>query len=236
MMKRLLPLLLLSAPLAAEPQLFVRNQPFAGPVRWFPARTLAPLDGLLESLGCSWQVDEGKLRVSCQGQGGGAQGGPALKEILPISLEGRAVRLEQHIQQDRIFVDVDQVAAALQCSYRKGADGNVDLYGPLLSQGLGQGALRGNSDDPNFPLHLEKVELTPMGGLMRGFARLKHRGQDPFKWVLVRVAVYEKSGRQVARCTELIKDLQPGAEAFVQFPKLVGECQNPVMRVEFEAR
>lgn len=74
MMKRLLPLLLLSAPLAAEPQLFVRNQPFAGPVRWFPARTLAPLDGLLESLGCSWQVDEGKLRVSCQGQGGGAQG------------------------------------------------------------------------------------------------------------------------------------------------------------------
>ncbi|MBX3167949.1 MAG: hypothetical protein KF760_11080 [Candidatus Eremiobacteraeota bacterium] len=231
MKKTLLSLLLVSAPLAAEPQLFVRNQPFAGPVRWFPARTLAPLDGLLESLGCSWQVDQGKLQVSCQGQGG-----PALKEILPISLEGRTVRLEQHIQQDRIFVDVDQVAAALQCSYRKGADGTVDLYGPLLSQGLGQGALRGSSDDPSFPVHLEKVQLTPMGGVMRGFARLKHQGQDPFKWVLVRVAVYEKSGRQVARCTELVKDLKPGAEAFVQFPKLVGQCQNPVMRVEFEAR
>ena len=108
MMKKLILLTALAAPVLAEPQLFVRNQPFAGPVRWFPARTLAPLDGLLESLGCSWQVEEGKLRVQCSSAG---QGGPALKEILPISLEGRTVRLEQHIQQDRIFVDVDQVAS-----------------------------------------------------------------------------------------------------------------------------
>jgi hypothetical protein len=232
--KKLLPLLLVNTSLAiAEPQLFVRNQPFAGPVRWFPARTLAPLDGLLESLGCSWQVDGGKLQVSCQNA---TQGGPALKEVLPIQLEGRTVRLEQHLQQDRIFVDVDQVASALQCSYRKGPDGNVDLYGPLLSQGLGQGALRGDSEDPSFPIHLEKVQITPADGVIRGFARVKHRGTTAFKWVLVRVSIFEKSGRPVARCTELIKDLQPGAEAFVQLPKLTGECQNPVTRVEFEAR
>lgn len=233
MMKKLILLTALAAPVLAEPQLFVRNQPFAGPVRWFPARTLAPLDGLLESLGCSWQVEEGKLRVQCSSAG---QGGPALKEILPISLEGRTVRLEQHIQQDRIFVDVDQVASALQCSYRKSADGTVDLYGPLLSQGLGQGALHGDSQQPDFPVHLEKVQLTQMGGVMRGFARIKHQGQQPFKWVLVRVSVYEKTGRQVARCTELVRDFQPGAEAFVQFPKLVGQAQNPVTKVEFEAR
>ncbi|MBN9415672.1 hypothetical protein ABS71_15680 [bacterium SCN 62-11] len=236
MSKKLLALLLWSTPLAAEPQLFVRNQPFAGPVRWFPARTLAPLDGLLESLGCSWQVDQGRLQVSCQSQGSASQGGPVLKEILPISLEGRTVRLEQHLQQDRIFVDVDQVASALQCSYRKGADGNVDLYGPLLSQGLGQGAARGTSEDPGFPVHLEKVELAQADGFLRGFARIKHQGPTAFKWVLVRVAIFEKSGRQVARFTELVKDLQPGGEAFVQFPKLVGASQNPVVRVEFEAR
>lgn len=231
-MKKLLLLAALTAPALAEPQLFVRNQPFAGPVRWSTARTLAPLDGLLESLGCSWQVDGGKLQVRCSAQGGG----PALKEILPISLEGRTVRLEQHVQQDRIFVDVDQVASALQCSYRKSADGTVDLYGPLLSQGLGQGALRGSSAESDFPVKLESIELTPAAGVMRGFARLRNRGEQPFKWVLVRVAVYEKSGRLVARCTELVKDLKPGAEAFVQFPKLFGECQNPVTRVEFEAR
>jgi hypothetical protein len=233
MIKKLMLLTALASPALAEPQLFVRNQPFAGPVRWFPARTLAPLDGLLESLGCSWQVEEGKLQVKCSG---GGPGGPVLKEILPISLEGRTVRLEQHIQQDRIFVDVDQVASALQCSYRKSADGTVDLYGPLLSQGLGQGALHGDSDQPDFPVHLEKVQLTQMGGVMRGFARIKHQGQQSFKWVLVRVSVYEKSGRRVARCTELIRDFQPGSEAFVQFPKLVGEAQNPVTKIEFEAR
>ncbi|MBT9582568.1 hypothetical protein IV102_04410 [bacterium] len=231
-MKRLLCLAALTASVAAEPQLFVRNQPFGGPVRWSTTRTLAPLDGLLESLGCSWQVDQGKLQVACKGKGG-----PSLNQILPISLEGRPLRLEQHIQQDRIFVDVDQVAEALQCTYRRSSDGNtMDLYGPLLSQGLGEGALRGSSEQRDFPIQMQQVQLAPEAGQIRGYVRIKNEGQQAFKWVLVRVAVYEKSGKLLARFSELVRDLNPGQNGFVQFPRLVCDSQQPVTRIEFEAR
>lgn len=234
-MKKLCILALLTAASAwGEPQLFVRNQPFGGPIRWFSTRTLAPLDGLLESLGCSWEVDEGRLRVACQGKGGG----PALKQILPISLEGRPVRLEQHVQQDRIFVDVDQVAEALQCSFRRSQDGNtLDLYGPLLSQGLGADSLKGTSQQREFPVQLQQIQLAPdSGGWVRGYARIKNESSNPFKWVLVRLALYEKDGRLLARCSELVRDLGPGQNAFVQFPRLSCNSGSPVARVEFEAR
>lgn len=231
-MKKLLLLALLTGSAFAEPQLFVRNQPFDGPVRWFSTRTLAPLDGLLESLGCSWRLEEGKLQVQCQGKGG-----PTLNQILPISLEGKPVRLEQHLQQDRIYVDVDQVAEALQCSYRRSPDGNtLDLYGPLLSQGLGQGSLRGDGKESGFPIQLQQLQIAPEPGLVRGYVRLRNEGQQPFKWVLVRVALYEKSGQVLARFSELLRDVQPGQNAYVQFPRLVCNATSPVARIEFEAR
>ena len=231
-MKKLLCLALLTATVSAEPQLFVRNQPFDGPVRWMTTRTLAPLDGLLESLGCSWQVEQGKLQVQCQGKGG-----PTIREILPISLEGKPVRLEQHLQQDRIFVDVDQVAEALQCNYRKSADGNtLDLYGPLLSQGLGAGATRGSAGQADFPIQLQQVQISPETDQIRGYVRLKNEGQQPYKWVLVRVSIYEKTGELLARFSELVHDLNPGDNGFVQFPRLVCQSRQPVARIEFEAR
>ena len=46
MMKKLILLTALAAPALAEPQLFVRNQPFAGPVRWIWARRSARMGGI----------------------------------------------------------------------------------------------------------------------------------------------------------------------------------------------
>lgn len=236
-MKRWILMAMLALPAASEPQLFVRNQPFSGPVRWFPSRTLAPLDGLLESLGCNWKVEEGQLRVACTGSNSGS--GPALREILPINLEGRPVRLEQHIQQDRIYVDVDQVAEALQCAFRRNSEGNLDLYAPLLSNGLGQGALKGLSDQAEFPIELKQVQVHPEGRDLAGFARLRNRGQQTLRRVLVRVGVYQRDGLLLARFGEVLQDLRPGQEAALQFPHL--RCTRVpegavVTRVEFEAR
>ncbi len=230
--------LLLAAPLAAEPQLFVRNQPFSGPVRHFPTRTLAPLDSLLESLGWEWMVESGQLSVQAPGKGP-SKGGPALREVLPIRLEGRPLRLEQHLQQDRIYVDIDQVAEAFQCQYRRSADGStMDLYAPLLIQGLGEGCLRGSSEEPGFPIELRQLQMQRQDNNLRGFLRIHHRGNQPFHRVLVKVGVYERSGRLRARFAELVHQLSPGQEAVVQFPRLPLESaeEKLVTRVEFEVR
>jgi hypothetical protein len=227
----------LALPAWAEPQLYVRNQPFQGPVRWFSTRTLAPLDGLLESLGCNWEFDAGQLRVNC---GRTAAGGPPLREPMQISLEGRPVRLEQHLQQDRVFVDVDQVAQAFQCAYRKSSDGDtLDLYAPLLANGLGEGALKGNSEQPHFPVQLHQCQVVAEAdGRVRGYLRIANRGDQPLARVLSRVALYRKDGQLLARFSEVVLGLKPGQTAVIQFPPLLarGVAGTPVTRVDFEAR
>lgn len=236
MKKSLLWLALLAAPLAAEPQLFVRNQPFAGPVRWFPTRTLAPLDDLLDSLGCSWTQAEGRVEVRCTPRSD--SGGPPLLKPAPIQLEGRPVRIEQHIQQDRVFVDVDQLAQALQCQYRRSPDGStLDLYGPLLMQGLGEGALVGSADKPEFPMQVLDTKIRLDEGRVRGFVRFANRGTQAYRLVLVRVSLYEKNGRLLGRFGEVLHRMGPGQVASVQLPRL--DCSpsaTPVVRTEFELR
>lgn len=233
----MLGLALLAVAVAAEPQLYVRNQPFQGPVRWFSTRTLAPLDGLLESLGCNWEFDAGQLRVNC---GRPAAGGPPLTAPMQISLEGRPVRLEQHLQQDRVFVDVDQVAQAFQCAFRKSSDGGtMDLYGPLLANGLGEGALKGNSEQPDFPVQLHQCQVIPEAdGKVRGFLRIVNRGSLPLSRVLSRVALYRRDGHLLARFSEVVLGLKPGQTAVIPFPPLLakGVVGTPVTRVDFEAR
>lgn len=220
----------------AQSSLFVRNEPFQGVVRWFPTRTLAPLDELLSALGCSWKVEEDRLRISCPTSGQG--GGPTLKEISKIDLEGRPVRLEQQLQQDRVFVDIDQLAEALQCNFRRSPDGKtLDLYSPLLGQGLGAGARKGDSDQPDFPVQLETLKMEPEDGRLRGFVRIKNRGDQVLQKVLVRVAVYEKTGLLLARFAETVDRLEAGQVAAVQFPQVYCDTtQVPVARVEFEIR
>lgn len=226
---------LLTGTAVAEPQLFVRNQPFEGPVHWFATRTLAPLDGLLESLGCQWQLSGGELRVEC---GRPSTGGPALHEAVPISLEGRPIRLEQHLQENRVFVDVDQVAEALQCPFRRSSDGNtLDLYAPLLANGLGEGALKGDSSQADFPVTMAECKVVPNGqGEVRGFLRIVNRGQETYTRVLSRVSLYQPGGQLLARFSEISMNLQPGQSAVIQFPPLSCKVANPVARVEFEAR
>ena len=236
MLARSLTILALTGLAWAQPQLFVRNQPFNGPVRHFPTRTLAPLDSLLESMGCDWKVESGQLTVQAPPQG--STGGPPLREVLPIRLEGRPLRLEQHLQQDRIYVDIDQVAEAFQCQFRRSSDGStLDLYAPLLISGLGEGALRGNSEDPAFPIELKQLQMDRQDSNLRGFLRLNNRGSQAFNRVLVKVGIYDRSGRIYARFAELVHQLGPGQEAVIQFPRIpLNNSEKLVHRVEFEAR
>lgn len=218
---------------APNAQLLVRGQPFGGPVRWFPTRTLAPLDDLLLALGCSWQVDGGVLLIRC----GGESGGPRLTRPERISLEGRSVRLEQHVQQDRVFVDVEQVAEKLQCPWRHSREaGTLELREPLLAAGLGGDIVRGNGTEPGFPVTLDRVEVN---SALHGFVTFSNRGQVPLRQVLARVALFQPNGKALARFSELCIDLAPGQSATVQFPPLTSSSPvvgQPVARVEFELR
>ena len=236
MKKSLFWLALLAAPVVAEPQLFVRNQPFSGPVRWFPTRTLAPLDELLDSLGCTWSQAEGRVEVRCGPRS--SAGGPPLVKPAPIQLEGRPLRIEQHIQQERVFVDVDQLAQALQCQYRRSADGStLDVYGPLLMQGLGEGALVGSAEKPEFPIKVLESKAALEQGRVRGFVRFANRSNQAYRLVLVRVSLYEKNGRLLGRFGEVLHRLGPDQVASVQLPRL--DCTptaTPVIRTEFELR
>ena len=227
--------LLLTLPCWGEPQLWVVGQPFPGPVRWFPTRTLAPLDALLQAVGCRWQADEDGIHIRT-GATEGAVAEP-LKLRGRLDFEGRPIRLEQHLQQDRVFVDVDQFADGLQCPYRKADDGSrIDLQAPLLL-GFGNASLQGDSETPDFPIALEGLELKPRDGLLFGHARIRNRGVAPFRQVLVRVAVYQKNGRLLTRFAELLTDVGSGQLAAVQFPQcLCRTSESPVARVEFEVR
>lgn len=221
-----------------ESRFFVRNQPFSGPVRWFPTRTLAPLDELLGALGCSWTSEGSVLKIACEEKPD--SGGSSIQQVSRLELEGRPIRIEQQLQQGRVYVDIDQLAEALQCQFRKSPDGKtLDLYGPLLSQGLGAGAIKGDPSEPGFPLAVEEIQLhrEPGSELVGGFLRVRNRGSQVFQRVLVRVSLYEKNGRRQARFAQSLTSLAPQQTASVQMPLLrCAGSQLPVARVEFEAR
>lgn len=214
--------LLAPAAWAKDVQLFVKNQPFEGTTRLVGRELFAPLDDLLTSLGCSWQLGaDSLLRVQSVTERN-TPPGPPLDSVASLSFDGRPVHVNQHLYAGRVFVDVRQFARAMGSPFRLNLGaGTADLYAPLAASGREE-AIRTTGDGRTSPLTLSKVSyvLEPEEGrtLMRGYAIVQNKGAQPLRGVVVRVQVVDESGRVVGRLAESLGTVAAGQQATWQFP------------------
>jgi len=207
---------------AKDVQLFVKNQPFDGTTRLVGKELFAPLDDLLTSLGCSWQLGANALLQVQSVTERKTPPGPPLDSVASLSFDGRPVHVNQHLYAGRVFVDVRQFARAMGSPFRLNLGaGTADLYAPLAAGGREE-AVRSNGDGRTSPLLLDKLSyaLEPEQGrtLMRGYAVVKNQGAQPLRGVVVRVKVVDESGRVVGRLAESLGTLAAGQQATWQFP------------------
>lgn len=207
---------------AKDVQLFVKNQPFEGTTRLVGKELYAPLDDLLTSLGCAWQLDSNALLQVQSVSDRHTPPGPPLEAVASLSFDGRPVHVNQHLYAGRVFVDVRQFARAMGSPFRLNLGaGTADLYAPLTAAAREQ-AVRTNGDGRTSPLSLLKLSYTlqPEDGrnLMRGYTVVQNKGETPLRGVVVRVQVVDDSGRVVGRMAEGLGTLAAGQQATWQFP------------------
>lgn len=219
-MRRLLLVLLLCLPAQGrEVQLFVRNQPFQGETRYVFGELFAPLDELLQALGCSWQeFPEGYLWISQQETP--ANHGP-LREFRRLLLEGKPIQVGQQMYSGRVYVNVQQLAQVIGAPFRlNAAAGTADMLGSTLFGTVLEGVQRGNPESPG-DVTLEDLQWSVQTGppeRMLGFLRVRNRGSLPLKSLVLRVAVRSGS-KQLGRLAVRIPQLAPGATFSWQFPQ-----------------
>ncbi|MBI3925194.1 MAG: hypothetical protein HY319_06610 [Armatimonadetes bacterium] len=235
----------LFVPAAGQPlELFVKNRPFDGQVRELEGELYAPLAELLQSLGCSWSVEESALVVDTSTAGGG----PPLTQAYPtILVDGRPVRVNQHRLGGDIYVGVGELAQAVGAVYRKNhALGTADLYAPLAAGGGGGGStVMTDGQGKNSPLVVEKLsyslEPDPESGssLMRGYVVLRNRSDSrPVERVVIRVEVVDGVGRPCGRFAGSYAQLKPGERVTYQFPVWANhqsaDRPHPVVQLEHQ--
>ncbi|MEW6277093.1 MAG: hypothetical protein AB1758_00620 [Candidatus Eremiobacterota bacterium] len=247
-MRLLIAFLLLSSLAAAQPpELYVRNRLFDGPVRLVGQDLYAPLDDLLRSLGCTWEVVDGAVlmsgeRAALARRAEGSGPNPRLTESLRLFWEGRLISPAAGVYQGRLYVSVPELARAVNAEYRVNPGlGTADLYSPAFVPTVPERPVVA-AGQSGSPLELVTVSFgftpsrdNPEVQCMRGYAVVRNRStSQAVEGVTVKVEVVDPAGGVLARFSETFGKLGPGESLTYQFPVWPDEKSLPGLRPRVE--